>query len=50
MINMNNSLVDLLLCQQQTQNDMTHALQAIQQSLRDDTNDSLIEIIPNFDG
>ena len=32
---MHNSLVNLLDCQQQTQDDMTYTLQAIQQSQRD---------------
>ena len=36
---MNNSLINLLHCQQQTQNDTIHALYAIQQSPRDRAND-----------
>ena len=39
MMAMNNSLINLLHCQQQTQNDTIHALYAIQQSQRDHTND-----------
>ena len=46
MIAMNNSLINLLHCQQQTQNDTIHALYAIQQSQRDHANDPLI----TFDG
>ena len=38
---MNYSLVDLLHCQQQTQIDMMHAVQAIQQSQRYHASDSL---------
>ena len=47
---MNNSLIDLLYCQQQTQNDTTPALQVIYQPQRDHANDSLIDDIPDFDG
>ena len=45
-----NSLVDLLHSWQQSQNDMNHALQAIQLSLRGHANDSLIDDILNFNG
>ena len=50
MINMNNSLMDLVHCQQQTQNDTIRVLQAIQQSQRDHAYDSLTDDIPSFDG
>ena len=52
MITMKNSfillVVDLLHCQQQTQNDTT--LQAIQHPQKDHTNDSLIDDILTFGG
>ena len=47
---MNNSLVDLFHCQQKVQNDTIHTLQAIQQSQRNNANDSLIDDIPTFYG
>ena len=50
MVTMNNSLVKLLHGQQQTQNDTTWPLQAVEQSKKDHANDSLIDDIPNFDG
>ena len=50
MTTMNKSLLDLLHCQHQTQNDMTLALQAVQQSQRDYANTSLVADIPTFDG
>ena len=50
MITMNKSLVDLFHCQQQTLNETTHVLQAIQQSQKDRTNNSLINDIQTFDG
>ena len=50
MITIKNLLVDLLYCQQQTQTNMTHALQAIQQPEREDVNHSWIDDIPIFDG
>ena len=49
MINKNDSLVDLLHCQQQTQNDTAHALQATQQSQRDHATDLLIDDIQSYD-
>ena len=50
MLTMNNSLVDLLYDQQQTQNDMTHTLQPVQQLQKDHAHDSLIHDIPTFNG
>ena len=50
MILMNNSLVDLLHCQQQTHNDATNILHSIQQSQRDHTHNSLIGDKTTFDG
>ena len=49
MININNSVVDLLHCQRQTKYDTACALQAIQQVQRDHTNDSFIYDIPTSD-
>ena len=50
MIAMNNSLIDMLHCQEQAQNDMTCILKVMHQSQRDHTNDSLIDDIPTFYG
>ena len=50
MIPINNSLVKLLPCQQQTENYMTHTLPAIQQLQRDHANDSLIDDIQTLNG
>ena len=47
---MNSSLIDLLHCQQKTQDDTTCTLQIIHQSQRDHTNDSLFDDIPTFNG
>ena len=47
MIVINNSLIDLLHCQQKTQNE---TLQVIHQSQRDHANDSLIDDISTFHG
>ena len=47
---MNNSLIDLLHCQQRMQNDATCTSQVIHQSQQDHTNVSLIGDIPTFDG
>ena len=49
MVPIKKSLPDLLHCKQQTQTDMTLALQAIEQSQRDHANDSLIDDICTFD-
>ena len=43
MIAINNSLTDLLQCQQRMQNDTIHALQAFHQPQEDHTDDSLID-------
>ena len=49
-INIDSSLIDVLHCQLQTQNNKTCALQSIQQLKRDYSDDSLIDDIPTFDG
>ena len=50
MIAKNNSLIDLLQYHQRMQNDTTYVLQVIHQSQQDQTNNSLIDDIPTFDG
>ena len=45
---MNNSLTDLLHCQQKTQDDSAHTLQVIHQSQNDHANYSPINDIPTF--
>ena len=50
MINMNNSLVDLLHCQWQLQNNMAHVLQAIQLSWEEHADGSLVDGMPTFEG
>ena len=47
---MNNSLIDLLHCQEQTQSDIICGIQVIHQSQRDHTNDYIIDDITTFDG
>ena len=46
----NNALIDLLHSQQQTQNDNSHTMAAIQEAQLMHPNDSLIDDIPPFDG
>ena len=48
MIAMKNSLVDLLQCQQRTQDNTTYALQVTHQSQREHANNSLINDTPIF--
>ena len=50
MIAMHSSLIDLLHCQQKTQNNTICGLHVIHQSQWDHANDSLIDDIPTFDG
>ena len=50
MIAMNNSLIDLLQCQQRMKNETNCTLQVIHQSQWEHTNDFLIDDIPTFDG
>ena len=47
---MNNSLVNLLQCQQRMQSDTTYSLQVTHQSQQDHTDDSLLGEFPTFDG
>ena len=49
MITVNNSPMNLLECQQETQIDITHALQAMQESKRDHANDTSIDDKPTSD-
>ena len=47
---MNNSVIDLLHCQQRMQSDTTHVLQINHQSKQEHVNDPVIDDIPTFDG